>query len=136
MVKTSSKDALVKPDMQAVLARTHLPNDLHGFLLPLFEAISNAMDGIQERFEEDAKDKGVIEIRIADLNDPSKIIVSVTDNGAGLHDGNYKSFKTPFSGHKLKQKGRGFGRFIAFKVFARILYVRRQHLWPRFEVVN
>lgn len=125
MVKTSSKDALVKPDMQAVLARTHLPNDLHGFLLPLFEAISNAMDGIQERFEEDAKDKGVIEIRIADLNDPSKIIVSVTDNGAGLHDGNYKSFKTPFSGHKLKQKGRGFGRFIAFKVFARILYSSR-----------
>lgn len=125
MADKNTKDVLVKPDMEAVLARTHLPHDLHGFLLPTFEAISNAMDGIEERFKDEAKDKGFIEIKITDINDPAKIIVSVTDNGVGLHDGNYKSFKTPFSGHKLKQKGRGFGRFIAFKVFARILYSSR-----------
>lgn len=121
----TNTDTLVKPDMQAVLTRTHLPHDLHGFLLPVFEAISNAMDGIQERFGDGAQDKGAIDIKITDVNDPTNIIVSVTDNGVGLHDGNYKAFKTPFSGHKLNQKGRGFGRFIAFKVFARILYSSR-----------
>jgi hypothetical protein len=118
-------DALIKPDMLAVLTRTHLPHDLHGFLLPVFEAISNSMDGIGERFGDNAKDKGAIDIKITDVNEPTKIIITVTDNGVGLNNENYKSFKTPFSGHKLNQRGRGFGRFIAFKVFSRILYSSR-----------
>ena len=115
-------DALVKPDMQAVLTRTHLTVDLHGFLLPVFEAISNAMDAIESRFRDDAKEKGSVHVGFTDANDPYKIMVSITDNGIGLTDDNYQSFKTPFSGYKLKENGRGFGRFIAFKVFSRILY--------------
>jgi hypothetical protein len=120
-------DVLVKPDMKAVLSRTHVANDLHGFLLPVFEAISNAMDGIQSRFKDTAtaQQNGEISIKILNANDPTKFLVSVTDNGVGLNDDNYKAFKTPFSGYKLKQKGRGFGRFIAFKVFARIRYFSR-----------
>ncbi len=35
------------------------------------------------------------------------------------------SFKTPFSGYKLSVHGRGFGRFIAFKVFGRSIYLSR-----------
>jgi len=118
-------DTLVKPDMKAVLSRTHLAHDLHGFLLPTFEAISNAMDAIHSRFGDNAKEEGEVCIRFVDANNPSGIRVSVADNGIGLTDENYNSFKTPFSGYKLKQKGRGFGRFIAFKVFARILYTSR-----------
>ncbi|TCR63044.1 ATP-binding protein [Bosea sp. BK604] len=121
----TTTDVLVKPDMQAVLSRTHLAHDLHGFLLPVLEAISNAMDGIGARFGEEAKEKGQIHIHIRNPNDPAKLIVSVTDNGIGLTDENYLSFKTPFSGYKLHQRGRGFGRFIAFKVFSRILYSSR-----------
>ena len=83
------------------------------------------MDGIHARFGEDAKTKGEIQIRFSDANDPASILVSVTDNGVGLNDDNYRSFKTPFSGYKLSEKGRGFGRFIAFKVFQRILYSSR-----------
>lgn len=118
-------DTLVKPDMQAVLARTHIGNDLHSFLLPTLEAVSNAMHGIEARFGDKAASEGTIEIVITDANNPAKIMISVTDNGIGLTDENYRSFKTPFSGYKLKLKGRGFGRFIAFKVFSRILYSSR-----------
>jgi hypothetical protein len=118
-------DVLVKPDMNAVLSRTHVPNDLHGFLLPIFEAISNAMDSIQSRFKNTAQQDGEISIKFSNANDPTKILISVTDNGIGLTDENYNSFKTPFSGYKLKEKGRGFGRFIAFKVFARVRYLSR-----------
>ncbi|MFI5024266.1 MAG: ATP-binding protein [Alphaproteobacteria bacterium] len=118
-------DTLVKPDMLAVLSRTHLAYDLHGFLLPVFEAISNSMDSIESRFGEKAREKGAIHVRYTNANDPAKILVSVTDNGVGLTDDNYKSFKTPFSGYKLNKNGRGFGRFIAFKVFARIRYFSR-----------
>lgn len=121
-------DTLVKPDMQAVLSRTHIGTDLHGFLLPTLEAVSNAMHGIEARFGDSAKVEGKVEIVITEANDPAKIMVSVTDNGIGLNDENYRSFKTPFSGHKLKARGRGFGRFIAFKVFSRILYSSRYEL--------
>jgi len=118
-------DTLVKPDMEAVLERTHIASDLHGFLLPILEAVSNAMHGIEARFGDEAESKGEVEIAIANLNDPTTLLIGITDNGVGLDKDNYRSFKTPFSGLKLKQKGRGFGRFIAFKVFSRILYSSR-----------
>jgi len=123
-------DTLVKPDMVAVLSRTHIGHDLHSFLLPTLEAVSNAMHGIEAHFGDDAKTKGRIEIAIANLTDPAKIMISVTDNGIGLNEENYGSFKIPFSGYKLKTKGRGFGRFIAFKVFARIHYSSRYMAIP------
>ncbi len=125
MDEQKKTDVLVKPDMVAVLSRTHLANNLHGFLLPIFEAISNAMDGIEHRFGEDAQQKGEIKIKFFEPNNPNKILISVTDNGAGLTEENYRSFRTPFSGYKLKVKGRGFGRFIAFKVFTRVMYSSR-----------
>lgn len=124
----SSTDVLVKPDMRAVLSRTHLAVSLQGFLLPLFEAISNAMDGIQRRFGTEAQVRGRINIQFGDANDPRKILISVTDNGVGLDDENYQSFRVPFSGYKLSQRGRGFGRFIAFKVFGRVMYSSRHEI--------
>jgi hypothetical protein len=127
---TTETDTLVKPDMVAVLERTHVSKDLHGFLLPTLEAVSNAMHGIEARFPETARQEGKVEIAISDINDPVRIMISVTDNGVGLDEQNYTWFKTPFSGHKLKQNGRGFGRFIAFKVFSRILYSSRYEAIP------
>ncbi|MCB2062411.1 MAG: sensor histidine kinase [Novosphingobium sp.] len=129
MAKTQT-DTLIKPDMEAVLERTHIASDLHGFLLPILEAVSNAMHSIEARFEDDAEARGEVEISIANLNDPAKLLIGITDNGVGLDEENYRSFKTPFSGLKLKQKGRGFGRFIAFKVFSRILYSSRYESGP------
>ncbi|WP_156376264.1 ATP-binding protein [Methylobacterium sp. Leaf117] len=118
-------DSLIKPDMSAVLSRTHVSNNTHGFLLPVFEAISNAMHGVEARFGSSAHVNGIINVRFVNTQNPGLIQVSVIDNGIGLNDPNYKSFKTPFSGYKLKQKGRGFGRFIAFKVFSRVTYSTR-----------
>jgi hypothetical protein len=124
-------DTLLKPDMNAVLSRTHLQTNTHGFLLPIFEAISNAMHGVEEHFGDQAQARGFIHVHFKDWKNPGKIVVSVSDNGVGLTDENYKSFKTPFSGHKLKQKGRGFGRFIAFKVFSRVVYHSRYEFFNK-----
>lgn len=113
--------------MRAVLSRTHLATNPQDFLLPIFEAVSNAMHGIEAKFgEHDAGRKGEIRIHFSKPNDPNHLKITVTDNGVGLNDENYKSFKVLFSGFKLKAHGRGFGRFIAFKVFARAVY------WSRF----
>jgi len=111
--------------MMTVLSRTHLALDLHHFLLPTFEAVSNAMHGIEALYGQQANQLGKIHIHFFNPNDPTKLKITVTDNGVGLNDENYKSFKTPFSGFKLKQHGRGFGRFIAFKVFSRSVYHSR-----------
>lgn len=127
---TAETDTLVKPDMVAVLQRTHVSKDLHGFLLPTLEAVSNAMHGIEEHFGDDARKLGTIKIAMSSINDPQRMVITVTDNGTGLDDDNYGSFKTPFSGHKLQRNGRGFGRFIAFKVFNRIHYSSRYEAVP------
>ncbi|WP_395542336.1 hypothetical protein [Neotabrizicola sp. sgz301269] len=126
LVATAGRtDALIKPDMRAVLARTHLSVSSHGFMLPIFEALSNSFDGIEQRFGEDATRKGRIHLRFDNVGDPDNFFVSISDNGIGLNDDNYTSFRTPFSGFKLSKRGRGFGRFIAFKVFSRIHYSSR-----------
>jgi hypothetical protein len=121
----ATAEALHKPDMPAVIARTHITSDLHGLLLPIFEAISNAVHGIEQRFPEHCASAGRVSISFKNPLTPEKLLISVCDNGAGLGDENYLSFLTPFSGQKLSKKGRGFGRFIAFKVFDRILYSSR-----------
>lgn len=119
-------DELIKPDMRAVLSRTHLSHTLHDFLIPVFEAVSNAMHGIEARFgEKEASERGKITIKFEYANNPLRLKITITDNGVGLNDDNYKSFKTPFSGYKLKAHGRGFGRFMAFKVFNRSIYLSR-----------
>jgi hypothetical protein len=51
--------------------------------------------------------------------------VTISDNGSGLDEDNYREFLTPFTGHKLRRGGKGFGRFIAFKVFNDIEYETR-----------
>ena len=58
MMAERKTDGLTKPDMNAVLSRTHITIDLQGFLLPIFEAISNAMHGIDARFKESASLNG------------------------------------------------------------------------------
>ena len=121
----SQTEALIKPDMRAVLARTHLSVNSHGFMLPIFEALSNSFDGIEQRFEDEATKEGKILVRFDNVGDAEKIFVSVVDNGVGLNEDNYTSFRTPFSGFKLSKRGRGFGRFIAFKVYSRIHYSSR-----------
>ncbi len=115
-------DTLNKPDMPAVIERTHISHDIRGLLLPVFEAISNSIHGIEQRFEASSGSQGEISITFRFTSESPKLFVSVRDNGVGLDEENYRSFLTPFSGLKLSKRGRGFGRFIAFKVFNRILY--------------
>lgn len=44
---TESGEPLWKPDMSAVLERTNLPVTADNLLLPIYEAISNAIDGVE-----------------------------------------------------------------------------------------
>lgn len=117
---------LQKPDMRAVLARTNLAKHTGGFLLPIFEAMSNSIHSVVERFgQAEARTSGRIIVTVTDGATDDKFKVTVSDNGAGLDDDNMRAFVTPFTGRKLRKNGQGFGRFIGFKVFEKITYTYR-----------
>lgn len=110
--------------MPAVLERTNLRPNIENFLLPIYELISNAMYSVQEKWGAQAIEKGRVDLVIT----TASFSATVSDNGVGLDDKNYDKFKTPFTNHRLKKGGKGFGRFVGFKVFDRISY------YSKFEV--
>lgn len=114
---------LKKPDMAAVLERTNLARHLGGFLLPIFEAISNSIHSITEKYgTEKAAKSGKIIVKVKDGTNLESFKVSIIDNGLGLNPDNFEAFLTPFTGNKLRKNGKGFGRFVAFKVFDVVHY--------------
>jgi len=109
-------------DLEAEVKRATLPDGLHGFLFPLYEAVSNSFHSIEERWGDDLEENGRIEIDF----DVDAQQITIADNGIGFDENNLNSFLTPLTGKKLERGGKGFGRFITFKVFGEVFYSSRQ----------
>ena len=106
-----------------------LPHFKHEALLPVFEAVVNAIQAIHQA----KKSNGIITIKInrdAQLQlelgtggqeTKSHIIgFDIEDNGVGFTDENYESFKTNHSTYKLEFGCKGVGRFVWLKAFDKI----------------
>jgi hypothetical protein len=95
-------------------------------LLPLYEAVVNSIQAIQDVGEQD----GEIEIDVlrddAHLlkdDDPSfgaVIGFEVTDNGIGFDEDNYHAFGTSDTTYKAQRGGKGIGRFLWLVAFDRV----------------
>ncbi|EJL29496.1 ATP-binding protein [Novosphingobium sp. AP12] len=109
-------------DLASEVKRATLPDGLQGFLFPLFEAVSNALHSIEERWQDEAEENGQIEVEVS-FADQS---ITIADNGTGFDQKNLDAFLTPLTGNKFERGGKGFGRFIAFKLFDRVFYSSRQ----------
>ncbi|GAA3784983.1 hypothetical protein GCM10022600_00030 [Qipengyuania pelagi] len=109
-------------DLASEVRRATLPEGLHGFLFPLFEAVSNSLHSIEERYGGDVERQGRIEIEIS--SGDRQIVIA--DNGVGLDDNNLAAFLTPLTGNKFERGGKGFGRFIAFRIFREVFYSCRE----------
>jgi len=105
-------------DLKTEIKRASLPSGLEGFLFPIFEAISNSLHSIEDRFAETLEVDGEIKVSFSSDNKT----IEVCDNGEGFNKKNLNAFLTPFTGNKLKRKGKGFGRFISFKIFDEVYY--------------
>jgi hypothetical protein len=87
-------------------------------LLPIFEAISNAVDAIRDR-------KGPGTIRVTVLRDHDLLAgkrgsphtFTIEDDGVGFNDENIASFDELYSDRKAHRGGKGRGRFTYLKVF-------------------
>jgi hypothetical protein len=109
-------------DLASEVKRATLPDGIQGFLFPMFEAVSNAFHAIEERWGEEVEAKGQVQIDVS-LSDQS---VKIADNGVGFDNTNLSAFLTPLTGNKFERGGKGFGRFIAFKIFEEVFYSSRQ----------
>ncbi|QRN41647.1 MAG: ATP-binding protein [Neisseriaceae bacterium] len=98
-------------------------------LIPLFEAIANSLDAIDEC--EDGCENHQIIINFLANNDlittPSEnnrfsIIdgFSVSDTGMGLNAKNYQAFNEAYTRRKIDLGGKGVGRFMYLKVFDKV----------------
>lgn len=109
-------------DLASEVKRATLPDGLQGFLFPLYEAVSNSFHSVEEKWGDDLEEKGQIEIEF-DTDGQSVIIA---DNGVGFDEKNLAAFLTPLTGNKYERGGKGFGRFIAFRIFREVFYSSRQ----------
>lgn len=88
-------------------------------LIPLFEAITNSIHAIEDRFGPDGLSKGRIDIAVERKKTEIESY-RVDDNGEGLTPENYKSFITADSPRKVTRGGKGVGRLTWLKVFSHI----------------
>lgn len=85
-------------------------------LIPIFEAIYNSLHAIQDRHQERWCADGRIAISMIDFGGPAPS-VEIRDNGVGLDQNNFNSFRTYDSNHKARRGGKGIGRLSWLKVF-------------------
>jgi len=96
-------------------------------LLPLYEAIVNSIQAIEE---DSATKTGIIEIDIIRSNQkeitfdktenlPEIVDFQIKDNGIGFNDKNYESFNFAHSTYKFNKGGKGIGRFTWLRAFNR-----------------
>ena len=94
-------------------------------LVPLYEAIVNSINSIEERRKEDKSVLGKIDIEVIRertiLSDSDQNTVNgfiITDDGIGFNEANMTSFMEADSEHKIKIGGKGVGRFSWLKAFS------------------
>lgn len=96
-------------------------------MMPLFEAISNAIDAIEEH--RDGFSNHSIRIRLVATHDLAhqggdEVLVldgfDISDDGIGFDDSNLASFQEAHTLSKVKVGGKGVGRFTFLKVFSNV----------------
>lgn len=93
-------------------------------LVPLYEAVVNSINAIDERRKNEKFD-GKIEIEVlrdrtlfSDSDENTVCGFKVVDNGVGFNEANMRSFMEADSDYKLSIGGKGVGRFSWLKAFS------------------
>lgn len=122
--------SIMQSNIENRVSKIKLPKEK--FLMPLFEAVSNSLQAIEDKFENNIKNgKIIIKISRDDTNQttfdridksllPIKNIL-ISDNGIGFNADNFKSFTIYDSPYKKNRGGKGEGRLYWLKVFDKAL---------------
>lgn len=111
----------MKFDVLGRINNMQLPDGKTAILYSVYEAVSNSIHAINDRFGEDhAQKKGKITIDIDVDADLEVEGITIIDNGIGFTPANLLSFETSDSRFKYARGGKGVGRFIWIKMFENI----------------
>lgn len=118
-------DLPMKIDIAGRIRNTKLA--VSHYLQPLFEAITNSFDAIEDK---DNVNQGLVRINIhrrkqkgidnEDLSKEPVIAFEIVDNGIGFNDNNFRSFLIADTTLKLNRGGKGVGRFVWLKAFQKV----------------
>lgn len=121
----------MKADIKGIISGLSLSEDKA--LFPMFEAVVNSIQAIDER-KKTENVEGEINIKIIRYNKQTELAdsseefdknqiyspiksIEIVDNGIGLNNLNFGSFNTAHSTKKIKIGGKGLGRFSMLSVF-------------------
>jgi hypothetical protein len=108
------------PNIENRVRKLPKPSNATQGLQPLFEAVSNSMYAVEDRFDKDLA-KGRISIRVTSLSNPEKIEIVITDNGVGLDAKRYDAFCEIDTDFKRAKGGKGVGRLFWLDAFREIV---------------
>ena len=108
-----------RPNFSGRIANISLSPSANNSLAPLYEAITNAIHAVEDKFGKDNLSKGRIDVEVQRSDDDGSRPVGfiVRDNGIGFTDDNLNSFIISDSRYKIARGGKGVGRFLWLKVF-------------------
>lgn len=128
-IATSSSLPGLRHSFTGRVRNFNLPPTAGNCMMPVFEAVTNALYAIQERYPDTWADEGVIKIEVLrhrpDANidaPPERQQVTgfvITDNGIGLDDELFGHFRELDTEYRASKKGRGIGRLSWVKVFTK-----------------
>ena len=103
----------IKGLVENIKARTNI-------YTPIVEAVVNSIQAIDESGREDGEilitvkrsNQGTLGFALADISS-----IEIQDNGVGFNEIHRNSFDTLYSDLKIKEGGKGFGRFMFLKYF-------------------
>ncbi len=96
------------------------PSNFAQAMQPIFEATSNSMFAIEDRFGEKIHDDGLIVVSVDNLGYPDELEVSVSDNGIGLDKDRFDAFCVVDTEYKMERGGKGVGRLFWLDAFDEI----------------
>lgn len=109
--------ASLKPNLVKRIERLPKPTTVSGALIPLFEAVSNAIHSTQARYGDDVAVLGQVRVSISTDRKKSNVSATVEDNGDGLSPQNWEAFTTTDTDNKIKIGGKGVGRLLWLDCF-------------------
>lgn len=111
----------MKFDIMGRIDNMNLPDGKTAIVYSVYEAVSNAIHAIQDRFgPKNGAKNGLVNIDIETDDEGEVSAITVEDNGIGFTKDNIDSFETSDSRYKYIRGGKGVGRFIWIKMFERI----------------
>ncbi len=114
------EEAAFSFDLAGRVRNLSLPASAVNALIPLFEAVSNALHAVDTRWGDKATELGKVKVSMIRRDDEAESNVvgfRVSDNGVGLTEANWKSFRTSDSSFKISRGGKGVGRLSWLKAF-------------------